>query len=127
MALLDAQVPVAHRVFTPNTGTPTRHGQADEGTLSEPIPRLAYQVYPANWQGLRPDPINWQDFDRTITTLIMDVPDPSVYHVRDTVMIHGKSFLVQGLPEFSDQGDGTKMGTGYDRHFGGQVLLKRVG
>lgn len=128
MPLLDAQVPVAHRLFVLGTPTePKRHGQVQEGTLSDPVTRYAYSVYPANWIGLRPDPINWQDYDETITTLVMNVPDPSVYHVQDTVTIHGKSFVVQGLPEFADNSDGTKMAPGYDSHFGGQVLIKRVG
>lgn len=124
---MDAQIPVEHRVFVPNDpNVPLRHGQAAEGELAEPVTRYAFQIYPANWQSLRPDPINVETLDRTIIDLIMDVPDSSVYKDRDTVMVKGKSFVVQGNPEFDDWGDGLQMMPEYDEFFGGTVLIKRV-
>ena len=123
MGLLDPQVPVEHRTFVLNT-VPGRHGSATEGTLSDPVTRKIFQVYPVGW--LKGDPINVEDPDRTVTDLVMDVPDSTVYHKRDTVTIHGTSFVVQGLPEFDDWGNGLSYRTEYDHLFGGTVLLKRV-
>lgn len=126
MAVLEAQVPVEHRVFTENPATTGRHGSSQEGTLAEPVTRYAYQIYPANWTTPRPDPINMENMDNSITNLLMDVPDPSVYHQRDTVLIHGKSFIVQGIPEFDDWGNGMQIMGEYDDMFGGTVLIRRV-
>lgn len=125
MAVLEAQVPVGHCVFTPNT-VPGRHGSAQEGTLADPVTRYVYQVYPARWQRPVPDPINMEDLDRSVTDLIMDVPDSSVYKQHDTVLIKGVSFVVQGLPEFEGWGDGLQIMSEYDDMFGGMVLIKRV-
>jgi hypothetical protein len=113
-------------VFVENTGSTGRHGSSQEGTLSAPITRYAYQVYPARWQRPVPDPINLEDLDRSITDLLMDVPDPMVYKRRDTVQINGTSFVVQGLPDFSGWGDGLQIMGDYDDMFGGSVLIKRV-
>jgi hypothetical protein len=109
-----------------NTGSTGRHGSAQEGTLSDPIERFAYQVYPARWQRPVPDPINLEDLDKTVTDLLMDVPDPSVYKQRDTVLINGVSFVVQGLPDFQGWGDGLQIMSEYDDMFGGSILIKRV-
>ena len=125
MAVLEAQIPVEHRSFVPNT-VPGRHGSAQEGSLAEPVTRYVVQVYPANWQSLRPDPINLESLDRNIVDLIVEVPDPEVYKARDTITIRGKSFVVQGQPEFSDFGNGYQMMPEYDDMFGGQVLVRRV-
>lgn len=125
MAVLDAEVPVMHRVFIEGTGT-GRHGSATEGTLSDPIPRFAFQIYPARWQRPVPDPINIEDVDHTVTELLMDVPDASVYKQRDTVTVNGTSFVVQGLPDFQGWGDGMQIMSEYDDMFGGSVLIKRV-
>lgn len=125
MSVLDAEVPVQHRVFILNT-EPGRHGSSQEGTLSDPIPRFAYQVYPARWQRPIPDPINLEDVARTVTDLVMDVPDPTVYKKQDTVVISGVSFVVQGLPDFMGWGDGLQIMSEYDDMFGGSVLIKRV-
>lgn len=126
MSVLEAQVPVAHRVFIQNNGSTGRHGSSQEGTLSEPIDRFAYQVYPARWQRPIPDPINLEDLDRAVVDLVMDVPDPSVYAKRDSVLINGISFEVQGLPDFGGWGDGQQIMPEYDDMFGGSVLIKRV-
>lgn len=126
MAVLEAEIPVEHRVFVENSGSTGRHGSSQEGTLSAPITRYAYQVYPARWQRPVPDPINLEELDRTITDLLMDVPDPSVYKQRDTVLINGTSFVVQGLPDFQGWGDGLQIMGEYDDIFGGSVLIKRV-
>lgn len=125
MAVLDAQVPVMHRVFVPNSA-PTRHGQTDEGTLADPVERFAYQVYPARWQRPVPDPIDIENYDKTINNLIMDVPDPSVYKKRDQVLLNGIAFDVQGNPSLEDWGDGMQIMPEYDDMFGGQVLIRRV-
>lgn len=126
MAVLDAEVPVAHRVYVENTGGTGRHGSSEEGTLSDPVTRYVYQIYPARWQRPVPDPINIEDLDRSITDLIMDVPDSSVYKQHDTVLIKGISFVVQGLPEFEGWGDGLQIMSSYDDMFGGTVLIRRV-
>lgn len=126
MAVWDAQVVLWHRTFIPNTA-PGRHGSASEGTLSEPIKRLAYQVYPARWQRPVPDPINVEDSDRTVTNMLMDVPDPTVYKDRDTVLVNGISFIVEGLAELEGNwGNGLQMLPQYDDMFGGSVLIRRV-
>jgi hypothetical protein len=126
MSVLAAEVPVEHRVFVPNSSSTGRHGSAEEGTLSDPITRYAYQIYQARWQRLVPDPINTEDIDRSVTDLLMDVPDSSVYKKRDTVLINGVSFVVQGLPDFEGWGDGLQIMSEYDDMFGGTVLIKRV-
>lgn len=128
MAVWKPQVPVTHRVFVQNTASTGRHGSSTEGTFAEPpTQRYAYQVYPARWQRPVPDPINIEDAQRTVTNMLMDVPDPSVYKKRDSVIINGISFEVQGLPEMGDNwGNGTQMLPEYDSMFGGQVLIRRV-
>lgn len=125
MPVLEAEVVVQHRVFVPNTA-PGRHGSSQEGTLSDPIERRAYQVYPARWQRPVHDPVNMENYDQTVTDLLMDVPDPSVYKARDTVLIKGTSFVVQGQPIFEDWGDGLQIMSEYDDLFGGNVLIRRV-
>jgi hypothetical protein len=126
MAVLDAEVPVAHRVFIPNDGTPGRHGSSQEGTYSDPITRYAYQVYPTRWQRPIPDPVDIESLTRTETNLLMDVPDPSVYKKRDQVQVNGFAFEVQGLPDFGGWGDGMQIMSEYDDMFGGSVLIRRV-
>lgn len=125
MPVWDAQVPVSHRVFIPNS-TPGRHGSSDEGALSDPIDRMVYQVYPARWQRPVPDPIDTEDYDKTVTNMLMDVPDPSVYKKRDQVLLNGIAFQVQGQPAQESWGNGMQIMTEYDDMFGGQVLIKRV-
>ena len=117
---------MAHRVFIENTASTGRHGSSQEGELSAPIPRFAYQIYPARWERAVPDPIDMENLDKTITNLLMDVPDPSVYKQRDTVTIAGVSFVVQGLPDFQGWGDGMQIMSEYDDLFGGTVLIRRV-
>lgn len=127
MPVMDAQVPVMHRVFHQNPVSTGRHGSASEGTLSDPIQRWAYQVYPARWQRATPDPINVEDNDRTVTNMLMDVPDPTVYKKGDSVLVNGFSFEVQGFANMeSNWGNGTQMLPEYDDLFGGQVLIRRV-
>jgi hypothetical protein len=127
VSLPDAQVPIMHRVFVKNT-TAGRHGSAEEGTLSDPVQRFIIQVYPARWQRPTPDPINMEDYTRTITNLVMDVPDPKVYKKHDEVLINGTSFVVQGNPDVdANWADGTQIFPEYDSLFGGQVLIRRVG
>jgi hypothetical protein len=127
VATNDAQVVIQHRVFVQNDGSTGRHGSASEGTLSAPISRHIYQVYPARWQRATPDPINVEDNERTITNMLMDVPDPTVYNKGDTVLVNGISFEVQGLPGMeSNWSNGTQMLSSYDSLFGGQVLIRRV-
>lgn len=126
MSVLAAEVPVTHRVFVQNTASTGRHGSSDEGTLSDPIQRFAYQVYPARWQRPVPDPINIEDYDRTITNMIMDVPDPSVYAKRDQVQVNGIAYEVQGMPVAEGWGDGRQIMSEYDDMFGGQILMRRV-
>lgn len=134
MALWDAQVVVWHRVFMENVVSTGRHGSATEGTLADPVQRKVYQVYAARWQRPTPDPIDIEDATNTVTNLVMDVPDPKVYHKRDTVLIGGTdgtdgvSFVVQGVPEVdANWGNGTQMLPQYDDLFGGQVLIRRAG
>lgn len=126
MSYVDAQIPVAHQSFVRNTSTPVRHGEAQEGTYADAVTRYVYQVYPANWQSLRPDPINIETLDRTITDLIMDVPDPTVYKDRDKVTIKDKDFIVQGDLTFDDWGNGLQIMSEYDELFGATILIKRV-
>lgn len=122
MAVLDAEVPVMHRVWVPNA-TPGRHGSAEEGTLADPVPRLAFQVYPMRWQTMHPDQHDTEDAALTTTDMLMDVPDPTVYKKRDSVVVQGLSYVVQGLPE--DWGGGQIMSE-YDSMFGGTVHIRRV-
>lgn len=126
MAVLDAEVPVMHRAWVQNSGSQPRHGQAAEGTLSDPVERFVYQIYPARWQRPVPDPINIEDLARTETNLLMDVPDSSIYKNQDQVLVNGKAFVVQGRPEFESWGDGMQIMSEYDDMFGGTVLIRRV-
>lgn len=127
MSVMEAQVPVWHRVFTQNSGSTGRHGSSTEGTLSDPIQRWAYQVYPARWQRPVPDPIDIEDSNRTVTNMLMDVPDPTLYKKGDSVLVNGFSFEVQGFTNMeSDWGNGLQMLPEYDDLFGGQILIRRV-
>lgn len=128
MAILDATVPVQHRVFIPNVASTGRHGSAAEGELSDPVQRFAYQVYPAHQGGtVTFDPVNIETAARVITDLFMDVDDPSVYKKHDEVQINGIAYVVQGLPVADNQwGDGTQLFSEYDDMFGGLVHIRRV-
>lgn len=126
MPVVDAQVVVEHRVFVPNSGSTGRHGTSDEGTLSDPITRYAYQVYPARWQRPVPDPIDIENYDKTITNMILDTPEPEVYKKRDQVLVNGIAYLVQGSPEQEAWNNGNQLMSEYDDMFGGQVLIRRV-
>jgi hypothetical protein len=126
MPVLDAEVPVMHRVFVQNTGPQPHHGMSDEGTLSDPIERFIYQVYPARWQRPIPDPIDLENYDKTISNFIMDVPDSSVYKKRDQVLVNGIAFEVQGQPGLESWSSGMQIMSEYDDMFGGQVLIRRV-
>jgi hypothetical protein len=128
MAVLEAQVPVMHRVFVQNTGNTGRHGSAAEGTLSDPIARYALDVYPAHWaRGVTLDPVDIDTAARTVIDMLMDVPDPSVYKKRDEVLINGIAFVVQGLPEITgDWAEGMMPLPEYDDMFGGVVHIRRV-
>jgi hypothetical protein len=124
--VLQAEIAIQHLVYVPHTGSTGRHGSSQEGTHAAPVTRYAYQIYPARWQRPVPDPINLEDIARTVTDLIMDVPDPSVYKKLDDVLIQGISFQVQGLPDYTGWGDGLQIMSEYDDMFGGIVLVKRV-
>lgn len=128
MAVLEAEVPVLHRVFIPNVASTGRHGSAAEGALSAPVSRFAYQVYSAHWnKGVTQDPINIEESARTITDLLLDVPDPSVYKKHDEVEVNGISYVVQGLPVADNQwSDNTMPFPEYDDMFGGTVHIRRV-
>lgn len=126
MPVVAAEVPVAHRVFVRNVASTGRHGSAQEGTLSDPITRLVYQVYPMHWRASHADPPDIEDYNRTVTDLLMDVPDPSLYKKRDQVAVNGVSFEVQGLPDMADWSNGTQLFSEYDDLFGGTVHLRRV-
>lgn len=125
MAVLDAEVPIQHRVFVQNT-TGARHGQKSEGTHAPAVTRYAYQVYPMHWRNPHTDPIQVEDVARTVTDLLIDVPDPSVYKKRDMVLINGIAFDVQGLPDEAEWGGGTMLFKEYDDMFGGTVHVRRV-
>lgn len=101
MAVLRAQVPIQHRSFIPNTD-PVRHGQAGEGTLADPVQRFAIQIYPMSWTNPDQDPITIDAAGRTVTDLLVDVEDPSIYKKNDEILINDVSFVVQGLPGFDD-------------------------
>lgn len=122
MAVLDAEVPVMHRVFVLGTNT-GRHGSAQEGTLSDPIPRFAYQIYAKRWGTPRTDITTTEIEVGTTTDMLLDVPDATVYKKRDTVEISGVSYEVQGRPE---DWAGDQMMPDYDDMFGGTVLIRRV-
>lgn len=123
---MDAGVVVLHRVFIPNSGPQPRHGMSDEGTYSDPIERKAFQFYPARWQRPVPDPINVEDYDRTVQNMILDTPEPSAYKKRDQVEIDGVAYLVQGNPEAESWSGGNQLMPEYDSFFGGQILVRRV-
>lgn len=122
MAVLEAEIPVAHRVFVPGGGT-GRHGSAQEGTLSDPITRYAYQMYPKRWGTPRNDVTTPEIEAVTSTDMMLDVPDATVYKKRDTVEINGVSYVVQGRPE---DWEGAQMMPEYDGLFGGTVLMRRI-
>lgn len=128
MAVVEALVPVQHRVFVQNVASTGRHGSAAEGELSAPIQRFALDVYPAHWnRGVTLDPIDIDTAARTVTDMLMDVPDPSVYKKRDEVSINGIAFVVQGLPEITgDWAEGMMPFPQYDDMFGGVVHIRRV-
>lgn len=124
MAVLPATVPIQHRVWTANTD-PVRHGQSGEGTLAEPVQRFAIQVYPMSWTNPDQDPITVDAAGRTVTDLLVDVEDPSLYKKNDEILINGVSFVVQGLPGFDDVAMGP-LPEFEDLLGGGTVHVRRV-
>lgn len=123
---MNPEVVVLHRVFVPNSGPQTRHGMTDEGTLSDPITRYAFQFYPARWQRPVPDPVDTEDYDRSISNMILDTPEPSMYKKRDQIEVDGVAYLVQGRPEAESWSNGNQLMSQYDSFFGGQILVRRV-
>lgn len=99
---------------------------SDEGTYADPITRYAYQFYPARWQRPVPDPVDTEDYDRTVQNMILDIADPSVYKKRDQVEIDGVVYTVQGRPEAESWSNGNQLMSEYDKFFGGQILVRRV-
>lgn len=126
MAVLEAEVAIQHRSFVLNT-TPVRHGQAAEGTHANPVTRYVYAIYPMHWRNPHTDPITIDEAARTITDLIMDVPDPGPYKKGDIVLVNGFAFDVQGQPELAEWADGLYPFKEYDdMSFGGTVHIRRV-
>lgn len=124
MAVVDAEVPITHRVWVPN-GAPGRHG-IDQGQLSDPIDRFAVQVYPLHWRSPHADRPTIEEMSRTVTDLLIEVENPALYKKQDTVQINGVSFEVQGLPDQAEWGGGTMLFPQYDDMFGGTVHVRRV-
>lgn len=111
-----------HRVFVLDTNT-GRHGSAQEGTLSAPIERRAFQIYAKRWGTPRNDVTTTEIEMGTTTDMMLDVPDATVYKKRDTVTINGVSYEVQGRPEnWADD----QMMPDYDDMFGGTLLVRRI-
>lgn len=122
MSVFPLSIEIQHQIFTA-TGT-DGHGNPT-GALSDPIPRQIIGIQQLG-DG-RVDPIS-VDFDqRTVTDLILQVPDPTLYKKLDNVLVfNGDEWLayeVQGKPVNWSLNMPWQR---YSKIFGGTVHVRRV-
>jgi hypothetical protein len=121
MTLLDADKDIGHQVCI-STGTDS-HGNETFGYPNPPIPRKAIAIYPESWARPRPDPVDVETLARTMTNLLIDVPDATIFKKNDRILIFGKSFRVQNDP----RNWGSDAPFGLDASmFGGTVHVERT-
>jgi len=120
MTTLLANIAVQHQVWG-DTGTKDSHNRTIY-THGPIIKRMAIAIYPLH-RIARRDPTTVEYEARTETDLLVDVPDATVYHKNDRVLLKGTAYLVQNEPR-NHGGDDP---FGFDKTlFGGTVHLKRV-
>jgi hypothetical protein len=122
MPIFPASIEIQHQIWTA-TGTDT-HGNPT-GTLSAPIARLIIGIQQLG-DG-RVDPISVDYDERTITDLILEVPDPTLYKKLDNVLVNNGiqwlTYEVQGKPVSWSRGLPWQR---YAPIFGGTVHVRRV-
>lgn len=122
MPILPATIPIQHQVFTP--GGVDAHNNPT-GRLSDPVTR--YIIGIQQLHDGRVDPISVEFVERTITDLILEVPNPRLYKKLDRVLVNnGNEWLayeVQGQPVSWSNGLPWQRYAGL---FGGTVHVRRV-
>jgi hypothetical protein len=122
MPIFPASIEILHQIFTV-TGTDS-HGNP-VGSLSEPITRLIIGIQQLG-DG-RVDPISIEYVERTITDLILEVPDPTLYKKLDSVSVYNGvewlAYEVQGKPVSWSRGLPWQR---YSSIFGGTVHVRLV-
>lgn len=127
--VLDPEIAVEHLVWVPEvdgTGAVVtgRHGLV-QGQLQPPVTRMVFAIYPMHWRNPHTDPITTDEMARTLSDVLIDVPDSTIYKKLDHVVISGNDFEVQGQPWDSDWGQDMPF-SDYDDCFGGVVHARRV-
>lgn len=122
MPIFPCLVEIQHQIWT-STGTDA-HGNPT-GSLSAPITRMIIGIQQLG-DG-RVDPISVDYDERTITDLILEVPDPTLYSKLDNVLIYDgadwEAYEVQGKPVSWSRGLPFQR---YAAIFGGTVHVRRV-
>jgi hypothetical protein len=122
MPVFPATIEIQHQIWTV-TGT-DGHGNPI-GSLSDPI--IRYIIGIQQLGDGRVDPISIEYDERTITDLILEVPDPTLYKKLDNVLVNnGDEWLayeVQGKPVSWSRGLPFQR---YASLFGGTVHVRRV-
>lgn len=114
--------PIVHYPFVPDpSGDKDEHGNP-YGDLGPGVPRKAIAIYRKGTQ----EPVTVNEAARYVADLTMLVKKPELYGPRDEVEIDGRRFEVQAHGADGDWRKGP-FGAKYDRLFGGQVELQRVG
>jgi hypothetical protein len=124
-SVLPATIEVQHQVYE-YTGTTDARGNK-VGALADPVTRLVISFYRLGWESPRHDPISLDYEARTITDLLMLVPDPNIYKKLDRVLIPSGSdwvaYEVQNITISWSEGFTWRR---YAPLLGGEVHIRRV-
>lgn len=130
MPVFPAQIPIQHQVFVfevDGSNNPVLDADGNpKGSLADPVTRMIIGIQQLG-DG-RVDPISVEYVERTITDLILEVPDPTLYKKLDRVLVNNSiewlAFEVQN--RFTSWSNGLPWQR-YSKLFGGTVHVRRVG
>lgn len=122
MPVFPATIPIQHYVYTGSTDD--AHGN-ETPTYADPVTRMIIGIQQLG-DG-RVDPISVEYVERTITDLIIQVPDPTLYKKLDNIGVNNTVewllYEVQGKPVSWSNGLPWQR---YSSLFGGTLHVRRV-
>jgi hypothetical protein len=129
VSVLPANIAIQHQVWVwevDGQGNPVLDGDGNpQGSLAAPVTR--YIIGIQQLHDGRVDPISIEYVERTITDLILEVPDPTLYKKLDRVLVdttgEQAAYEVQGRPV------NWRIGLPWQHYanlFGGTVHVRRV-
>ena len=123
LSVFPTSIEVRHRSYVTDGGVDADGNET--GALADPVTRMIIGIQQLH-DG-RVDPISIEYVDRTITDLILQVPDPRPYKKGDTVLVFNGvdwlSYEVQNRPVSWSNGLPWQR---YSGLFGGTVHVRRV-